>query len=182
VTNSSAGLNFFDILQTQGKYQLKPPHPYVAGAEFAGTVALGSPIPPGCPFVPGQTRVFGATQGAYATRCKANWRQCVEVPAGMGFEEAAGLFVTYPTSWAALKYRANLQKGETLLVLAAAGGVGMAAVQIGRAMGARVIAVCGSEDKLEVCKRYGADEGVNYSKEGWQKKVLKLTGGKGVDV
>lgn len=80
------------------KYQLKPTHPYVAGAEFSGLVSARSPIPPGCPFVPGVTRVFGAGQGAYAEVIKASWRACVPVPEGMGWEEAAGLFVTYPTS------------------------------------------------------------------------------------
>lgn len=126
--------------------------------------------------------MFGACQGSYATLAKADWHACVLVPDGMPLEEAAGLFVTYPTSYAALRYRANVQPGETVLVLACAGGVGMACLQIAKAMGCRVIAGCGSDEKLEVCKKWGADGGVNYSKEGWQKEVMKLTGGKGADV
>lgn len=89
----------------------QPAFPYIAGAEFSGTVSRSSPLPAGCPFVPGQTRVFGAGQGAYAEKIKVDWRSVVVVPEGMRMEEAAGLFVTYPTSYAALVLRADLQKG-----------------------------------------------------------------------
>lgn len=108
----SSALNFFDILQIQGKYQVKPPHPYVPGVEVAGVISANSPIPEGCEFVPGKTRVFGATQGAYGEVAKADFWQLLTVPEGMSFEEAAGLFITWPTSYAALKFRANLQPGE----------------------------------------------------------------------
>ncbi|POY76432.1 hypothetical protein BMF94_0631 [Rhodotorula taiwanensis] len=117
-----AGLNFFDILQIQGKYQLKPPFPWISGAEFSGVVAANSPIPKGCTFVPGKTRVFGAGQGSYAEKIKVDYRTLIEVPASMGLDAAAGLYVTMPTSYAALVNRARTQPGEWVLVHAAAGG------------------------------------------------------------
>ncbi|KAI5479950.1 zinc-binding alcohol dehydrogenase [Pseudohyphozyma bogoriensis] len=178
----ATALNFFDILQVQGLHQSKPPHPYVAGAEFAGIVSKSSPIPAGCSFVPGKTRVFGSGQGAFADTISVPWKQCLEIPDGLSMEEASGLSVTFPTSYAALVNRASLQPGETLLVHAAAGGVGLAALQIGKALGATVIATAGTPEKLDVAKRAGADYVLDYTKEGWQKECLKLTKGKGVDV
>ncbi|GAA6033248.1 hypothetical protein JCM8097_003015 [Rhodosporidiobolus ruineniae] len=177
-----AGLNFFDLLQIEGKYQHKPPFPYIAGAEFSGVVSANSPIPDGCDFVPGKTRVFGAGQGAYAEEIAVDWRKILTVPDKMGLAEAAGLYVTYPTSYAGLVNRAQTQEGEWVLVHAAAGGVGLAAVQIARALGARVIATASSQRKLDVAKRHGAEFGVDYTKEGWQKEVMKITEGHGVDV
>jgi len=178
----SAGLNFFDILQAQGKYQNQPPFPFILGSEFAGIISTTSPIPSGCPFKPGD-RVFGAGQGAYAERVATHWQQLHPVPKGMSFDEAAGLFVTWPTSYEALVGRAELKPGEWVLVHAGAGGVGLAAVQLAKALGAKVIATAGSPAKLEVCKRHGgADFVVDYKKQGWQKEVLEITGGKGVDV
>ncbi|GAA5821789.1 hypothetical protein JCM11251_001025 [Rhodosporidiobolus azoricus] len=177
-----AGLNFFDLLQIEGRYQHKPPFPYIAGAEFSGVVSANSPIPEGCDFVPGKTRVFGAGQGAYAEKIVVDWRKVLVVPSKMSLSEAAGLYVTYPTSYAGLVNRAQVKKGEWVLVHAAAGGVGLAAVQIAVALGARVIATASSAAKLAVAKRYGAEFGLDYGKEGWQKEVLKITGGKGVDV
>ncbi|KAK0529090.1 hypothetical protein OC834_000453 [Tilletia horrida] len=204
----AAGANFFDILQCAGKYQVKPPHPFVPGAELAGIISANSPIPPGCPYEPG-TRVFGAAQGSYGERVKVDWQQLVEVPEGMSLEEAATLFITWPTSYAALKFRADIQPGEWLLVHAAAGGVGLAAVQLGKKMGAKVIATAGSAEKLDICKRLGgADEVLNYRDKDWAQKVkgeqvfeyqfvesvvhrlivgpwdafAEITGGKGADV
>ncbi|KAM0750825.1 NAD(P)-binding protein [Meredithblackwellia eburnea MCA 4105] len=177
----SCAMNFFDILQVQGKHQSKPAFPYVAGAEFSGVIAPNSPIPKGCPWIPGKTRVFGSGQGAFGEVVKANWTNCHELPENMGFDEAAGLSVTYPTSYAALVNRANIQPGEFLLVHAAAGGVGLAALQIGKALGAIVIAT-GSASKLEVCKKAGADYVLDYNKEGWQNEVKKITKGHGADV
>ncbi|KAG0654266.1 hypothetical protein C6P46_001824 [Rhodotorula mucilaginosa] len=177
-----AGLNFFDILQIQGKYQLKPPFPWISGAEFSGIVSANSPIPKGCKFVPGKTRVFGAGQGSYAEKIKVDWRTVIEVPKSMGLDAAAGLYVTMPTSYAALVTRARTQPGEWVLVHAAAGGVGLAAVQIAKAIGAKVIATAGSEEKLKVAKSFGADYGINYNNEGWQKEVMKITQGHGADV
>jgi len=177
-----AGLNFFDILQVQGKYQNKPAFPWIAGCEFSGVVSANSPIPQGCAYIPGKTRVFGAGQGAYAEKIKVDWRTVIEVPDEMGLDEAAGLYITAPTSYAALVTRAKTQPGEWVLVHAAAGGVGLAAVQIAKALGARVIATAGSQAKLDVAKKYGADFTIDYRQEGWQKLVMKYTDGHGADV
>ncbi|KAI6033094.1 hypothetical protein F5J12DRAFT_798686 [Pisolithus orientalis] len=167
----SAALNFFDILQSQGKYQVKPPFPFALGAEFAGRVAIDSPIPEGCKFRPGD-RVFGMAQGLTNM-----------LPDNLSFDQGAGLYITWPTSYEALVGRAELKSGETILVNAAAGGVGIAAVQIAKAIGAIVIAAAGSSPKLDVLKQLGsADYTVDYSKPGWQKQVLQFTGGEGVDV
>ncbi|KAI0283550.1 NAD-P-binding protein [Russula brevipes] len=174
----SAGLNFFDILQSQGKYQTQPPRPFVLGAEFAGTVAAA---PEGSPYKRGD-HVFGSAQGAYGERIVARPEDVLPLPDTLSFDQGAGLFVTYPTSYEALVGRAKVQAGEWLLVLAAAGGVGISAVQIGKALGARVIA-CASPSKLDVTRTMGgADFVVDYTKDGWQKEVLKVTGGRGVDV
>lgn len=178
----SAGLNFFDILQAQGKYQTRPPLPFVFGTEFSGRISANSPIPAGCRFKAGD-RVFGAQLGAFADVVATDFDKLVPLPDNVGFDEGAGLFVTWPTSYEALVGRAELKAGEWVLVTAAAGGVGIAAVQIAKALGAKVIAAAGSSAKLEVAKKYGgADYGVDYTKAGWQKEVLKITGGKGVDV
>lgn len=178
----SAALNFFDILQSQGKYQIKPPFPFALGAEFAGRVAMDSPIPEGCSLRPGD-RVFGMGQGSLADKVVAKWRLVKVLPDNLTFDQGAGLFITWPTSYEALVGRAELKSGETVLVNAAAGGVGIAAVQIAKAIGATVIAAAGSPSKLDVCKQLGsADYTVDYSKPGWQKQVLQFTGGKGVDV
>ncbi|KAI0829943.1 alcohol dehydrogenase [Trametes gibbosa] len=178
----SAGLNYFDILQSQGKYQVQPPRPFVLGSEFAGKIAQDSPIPEGCPFRPGD-RVFGGGQGAYGEKVAAAWQNLVALPDNMSYDQGAGLYVTWPTSYEALVGRAELKPGEWVLVTASAGGVGIAAVQLAKALGAKVIAAAGSQEKLDISIRHGgADHGVNYSNEGWQKEVMKITGGKGVDV
>ncbi|KAI6121667.1 hypothetical protein F5141DRAFT_1194320 [Pisolithus sp. B1] len=182
----SAALNFFDILQSQGKYQIKPPFPFALGAEFAGRVAIDSPIPEGCNLRPGD-RVFGMGQGSLADKVVAKWKLTNVLPDNLTFDQGAGLYITWPTSYEALVGRAELKSGETVLVNAAAGGVGIAAVQIAKGsftpIGAIVIAAAGSSSKLDVCKQLGsADYTVDYSKPGWQKRVLQFTGGKGVDV
>jgi len=178
----SAGLNFFDILQAQGKHQSQPKLPFVLGTEFAGRIAVNSPIPKGCNFKPGD-RVFGAAQGAYADKLVVDYRGLLPLPKHMTFDQGAGLHVTWPTSYEGLVGRADLKAGEWVLVTASAGGVGMAAVQIAKALGAKVIAAAGSETKLKVSKEQGgADFAVDYTKPDWQKEVLKITGGKGVDV
>ncbi|KAG8912168.1 hypothetical protein FRC00_005109 [Tulasnella sp. 408] len=176
----SGGLNYYDILQVQGKYQSQPPFPWVPGAEFAGTIASSS-LPKGCPFKMGD-RVFGGGQGAYAERIVCDWRLLLKIPDGMSFDEAASLTVTWPTSYEALTGRAQLKPEEWVLVHAAAGGVGLMAVQIAKALGGKVIATAGSQDKLDVCKQYGADALINYRSYDWQKQVMQITGGKGVDV
>ncbi|OBZ67027.1 Quinone oxidoreductase-like protein 2 [Grifola frondosa] len=178
----SAGLNFFDILQSQGKYQNQPPFPFVLGTELAGRIAADSPIPAGCPFQRGD-RVFGAAQGAFGEQVAAKWTQLLPLPENMTYDQGAGLHITWPTSYEALVGRAQLKPGEWVLVTASAGGVGVAAVQLAKALGAKVIAAAGSQEKLDVSMHYGgADFGVNYTKPNWQQEVLKITGGKGVDV
>jgi len=178
----SAGLNFFDILQAQGKHQSKPALPFILGTEFAGRISPDSALPNGCQFKAGD-RVIGAATGAYADKVKANWNQLIPLPDNLSFDQGAGLFVTWPTSYEALVGRAELKPGEWVLVTASAGGVGMAAVQIAKALGAKVIAAAGSSAKLDIARTLGgADFGVDYTLPGWQKEVMKITGGKGVDV
>ncbi|KAG8932890.1 hypothetical protein FRC02_000400 [Tulasnella sp. 418] len=178
----SAGLNYFDILQVQGKYQNQPPFPWTPGVEFAGVIAANSPTPDGCKLKPGD-RVFGSMQGAYADKIACDYRAVYKMPASMTFDEASSLTITWPTSYEGLVGRAELKAAEWVLVHAAAGGVGLVAVQIAKALGAKVIATAGSADKLEVCKRLGgADEVINYRDAGWQKQVMDITKGKGVDV
>ncbi|KAG1848603.1 hypothetical protein C8R48DRAFT_729864 [Suillus tomentosus] len=178
----SSALNFFDILQAQGKYQVKPPFPFTLGAEFAGKVAEDSPIPKGCPYKPGD-RVFGQAQGCFADKVAVKWQAANKLPDNMTCDQGAGLFITWPTSYEALVGRAELKPGESILVHAAAGGVGIVAVQLAKALGATVIAAAGSQSKLDICKTYGgADYTVNYTEKDWQKEVLRITGGKGVDV
>ncbi|KAF7376173.1 hypothetical protein MSAN_00032400 [Mycena sanguinolenta] len=178
----SAGYNFFDILQAQGKHQSKPPLPFVLGSEFAGRVSHGFPIPEGCPLKPGD-RVFGAALGSFAEKVAVPVKSVMKLPDSLTFDQGAGLFVTWPTSFEALVHRAQLQPGEWVLVTAAAGGVGLAAVQLAKGLGAKVIAAAGSQDKLDIVKRYGgADYLVDYTKKGWQQDVLKITNRKGVDV
>ncbi|KAJ7158221.1 alcohol dehydrogenase [Mycena crocata] len=176
----SAGLNFFDILQAQGRYQTKPPLPFALGSEFAGKVSHGFPLPAGCPFKPGD-RVFGASQqGSYADKVAASFASFSRLKLT---RKLVGLFSTWPTSYEALVGRAKLEAGEWVLVTAAAGGVGLAAVQLAKALGAKVIAAAGSEDKLAITKKFGgADYTVNYTKPGWQKEVMEITNGKGADV
>ncbi|KAJ7680353.1 alcohol dehydrogenase [Mycena polygramma] len=178
----SAGLNFFDILQAQGRYQTKPPLPFVLGSEFAGRVSAGFPIPEGCPYKPGD-RVFGSVLGSFADQVAVDFAMVMPLPDSLTFDQGAGLFVTWPTSYEALVGRAKLQAGEWVLVTAAAGGVGIAAVQLAKGLGAKVIAAASSQEKLDIVKRYGgADYTVDYTKPGWQKEVLKITNGKGADV
>lgn len=178
----SAGLNFFDILQSQGKYQNQPPFPFVLGSEYSGKVAANSPIPKGCPFKPGD-RVFGYAQGSFAEKVAASWKHMVPLPENMTFDQGAGLHITWPTSYEALVGRAELKPNEWVLITAAAGGVGIVASQLAKALGAKVIAAAGSQEKMDVCKKHGgADYVVNYTSPNWQKQVLEITNGKGVDV
>ncbi|PYH42181.1 NADPH:quinone oxidoreductase family protein [Aspergillus saccharolyticus JOP 1030-1] len=170
----SAGTNFFDILQIQGKYQHQPALPWIGGAEFAGTVlAVPSSLRTPLRFAVGD-RVFGATQGAYATHILAPEQALLPIPAGWTFEDAAGLFVTAPTSYGALVHRANVQAGEWVLVHAAAGGVGLAAVQIAKAKGAMVIATAGTQRKRQIARQFGADYVVDYRDKSWPEQVKQL--------
>ncbi|PWN99337.1 NAD(P)-binding protein [Tilletiopsis washingtonensis] len=179
----SASLNLFDQLQVRGKYQIKKPFPYIPGTEIAGVISANSPIPDGCNWVPGKTRVFGSANGSYAEQVVAESSSLQEIPEGMSFEEASGLYVTWPTSYAALRFRANVQPGEWVLIHAGAGGVGLCAIQIAKALGAKVIATAGSDEKLKVCTEVGgADHAVNYRDKEWFKKVKEITEDHGVDV
>ncbi|KAJ1817210.1 hypothetical protein LPJ75_001785 [Coemansia sp. RSA 2598] len=178
----SVGANFFDILLVQGKYQIKPAFPFTPGAEFSGTVVRAGETADTKRFKPGD-RVFGSNPtGAYAEYIVVPEHQCFHVPGSLSFEQAAGLYITYPTSYAALVLRAKVAAGEWVLVHAAAGGVGVAAVQIAKSLGARVIAAVGSEGKFDIIKAQGADHCINYREPDWTSKVLEITGGKGVDV
>ncbi|RMJ09629.1 hypothetical protein CDV36_010758 [Fusarium kuroshium] len=178
----AAAANFFDILQIQGKYQNQPPFPWVAGAEFAGTVISAPRNNPNPKFPPG-SRVFGASQGAFATKLCAIEETLLPVPDGWSFQEAAGLFVTAPTSYGALVVRAGVKKGDYVLVHAAAGGVGLAAVQVAKAFGATVIATASTQHKLDIAKSFGADHVVSYNDPSWPAKVKALTPkSRGVDI
>lgn len=159
----AAALNFFDTLIIAGKYQLKPDLPFSPSAEFAGTIeSLGEGV---TGFAIGD-RVMGyVSYGAARERLVVRAEKLVKLPAALDFDRAAGLSVTYGTTYYALKDRAKLKAGETLAVLGAAGGVGIAAVEIGKLMGARVIACASSDDKLDFAKQHGADAGVNYERD-----------------
>ncbi len=176
----AAALNFPDVLMIEGKYQSQPPFPFVPGGEFAGVVReIGANVKA---LAPGQS-VFGSSgHGAFVEQIAIDARRLRRIPPGMSFEQAAGISTTYGTSYHALKQRADLQPGESLLVLGAAGGVGLAAVELGKAMGARVIAAASTDEKLSVAERAGADDLINYSDGELKDKVKALTNGRGVDV
>lgn len=174
--------NFFDLLQIRGKYQHQPPLPWISGSEFSGEIIAVPQDSSRRKFRVGD-KVFGAAQGGYATKVCAKEEQLMPVPKGWSYFEAAGLFVTMPTSYAGLVTRCNMKAGDWVLVHAAAGGVGLAAVQIAKALGATVIATAGSLHKLDVAKRFGADYAVDYREESWPLKVKDLTPNKrGVDI
>jgi NADPH2:quinone reductase len=186
VSVKAASLNFPDVLIIQNKYQFKPPLPFSPGSEMAGLV---KEVGEGVKGVKAGDRVIAfTTYGAFAEEVKVEAGRLVPIPEGMDYNSAAAFLLTYGTSDHALRDRAQLKAGETLLVLGAAGGVGLAAIEIGKAMGAKVIACASSADKLEVCKQHGADEVINYSggeKDGFavfRETIKQFTGGKGVDV
>ena len=176
----AAGLNFFDTLIIQNKYQFKPDLPFSPGAEIAGEVmSLGD----GVEGIQVGDRVMAySVWGGVRAEIAISQDAVIAMPDGLDFVTAAGLIVTYGTSLHALQDRADLQPGETLAVLGASGGVGQAAVEIGKAMGARVIACASSDDKLEFCRTLGADEMLNYTNEDLKTRLKELTDGKGVDV
>ncbi len=180
VSIAAAGVNFPDTLIIQGKYQYKPELPFSPGGEFAGTVkAVGEGV---AGFAPGQAVAGLVTWGAFAEEIAVDASKLMPLPAGADLTSAAAFGLTYGTSYHALKDRARLQAGETLLVLGAAGGVGLAAVELGAMMGARVIAAASSDEKLAACRAYGASETINYDREDLREAIKALTGGKGVDV
>ncbi|MET0605680.1 MAG: NADPH:quinone oxidoreductase family protein [Beijerinckiaceae bacterium] len=177
---AATALNFFDTLIIQGKYQTKPAFPFSPGAEFAGAIdAVGE----GVANVSVGQRVAGFVgHGACREMLIAPAARVVPIPDGLPEESAAGLFVTYGTSMHALRQRGELEEGETLAVLGAAGGTGLSAVEIGKLMGARVIACASSGDKLALARAHGADECINYTDEDLGARLKALTRGKGVDV
>jgi NADPH2:quinone reductase len=176
----AAGCNFFDILMVQGRYQVKPPFPFVPGAEIAGVVReVGEGVRG---FAVGDRVLSSPGMGGFAEQAVVPARGSYVLPEKMSFEAGASLPIIYPTSYAGLVDRAALQAGENLLVHAAAGGVGLAAVQIGKALGARVIGTAGGAEKCEIAKRAGADEMIDYSSEDFVPRVMELTGGRGADV
>jgi len=176
----SAGLNFPDVLIIQGKYQFQPEMPFIPGGECSGVVAsVGADV---TRFKVGDKVISMGVAGAFCEKIAANEHAVYPMPESLSFEQAAGISITYFTSYYALKQRANLKPGETLLVLGAAGGVGTTAIELGKLMGARVIAAASTEEKLELCKSLGADEVINYNEVSLKDAIKELTGGKGVDV
>lgn len=180
VSVKACGVNFPDILIIQGKYQFKPPLPFAPGGEVAGIV---KEVGEGIDSVNVGDRVIAFIGwGGFAGEVLTDTTRLIPIPADMDFTTAAAFVLTYGTSHYALKDRAQLKPGETLLVLGAAGGVGLAAVELGKVMGARVIAAASTGEKLEVCTQRGADEVINYLDEDLKVRVKELTGGNGVDV
>ncbi len=176
----AAALNFPDALIVQGLYQVKPPVPFSPGAELAGEIsALGEGV---SGFAVGDRVIAASGHGAFAEECVVDASRLMPLLPGMDFEQGAALVLTYCTSLHALKDRANLQPGETVLVLGAAGGVGLAAIEIAKAMGARVIAAASTPDKLALAREVGADETIDYEREDLRKRVEELTAKQGVEV
>ncbi|MES2909780.1 MAG: NADPH:quinone oxidoreductase family protein [Pseudomonadota bacterium] len=176
----AASLNFPDLLIVQNKYQMKPPLPFVPGSEYAGIVqAVGEGV---THLKVGQHVACLSGTGGFATHTIAPAALCMPLPAGFPFVDAAAFIMIYATSHHALVDRAQLKSGETVLVLGAAGGVGTSAIQIAKAVGARVIAAASTDEKCELCKSIGADATINYSKENLRESIKALTDGKGPDV
>jgi NADPH2:quinone reductase len=176
----AAALNFFDTLIVAGKYQVKPELPFSPASEFAGVVEF---VGAGVTTVKPGDRVAGhLSYGAARERIAVAADRLIRLPDGLDSDRAAGLIVTYGTSYYALKDRAHLAPGETLVVLGASGGVGLAAIELGKVMGARVIACASSDDKLSFARAHGADEVVNYTRENLRDALRRLGGERGIDV
>ena len=176
----ASSLNFPDALLVQGLYQVKPPLPFSPGMELAGIV---KDVGAGVRGVKSGDRVVASPgRGGFAQECVVPADRLSPLPAGMDFETGSAFVLTYCTSLHALKDCGHLQPGETLVVLGAAGGVGTSAIEVGKAMGAKVIAAASSEEKLAFCKELGADDGIDYEKSDLRQRILDLTRGKGADV
>ena len=188
IENKAASVNFPDVLMIQGLYQFQPELPFSPGGECSGTiVSIGENVED----LKVGDRVFAMTGlGAFSEKILAQKNSVVKIPDSMSFETAAALPMTYGTSLYALKQRADLKEGETLLVLGAAGGVGLATVELGKAMGAKVIAAASTQEKVDLCLKHGADEGFIYptgdlnrdQQKGLSSKIKELTGGLGANV
>ncbi len=177
---AAAGVNFPDSLIIANRYQVQPPLPFVPGGEAAGIVdAVGTGV---TRFRPGQRVAAITLHGAFADQVVVDAVKVVDIPDAMSFDIAAGFTMAYGTAAHALIQRGALRAGETVLVLGASGGVGLAAVEIARAMGARVIAAASSAEKLALACAHGADEGIDYSRESLRDRIRELTDGRGVDV
>lgn len=176
----AAGCNFSDILMMKGEYQVKPPLPFIPGGEVGGIVLeIGAKV---TGLNPGDRVLSRCALGGYAEEVVAPAATTLQLPEALSFAAGAALSTVYPTSYAALVWRAPVKEGETLLVHAAAGGVGLSAVQIGKALGARVIATAGGAEKLEHARRAGADVLVDYRNEDFVARVMDETAGRGADV
>jgi NADPH2:quinone reductase len=180
ISVKASGVNFPDVLIIQNKYQVKPTLPFSPGSEVAGVVkAVGDNV---TGVKPGDDVFAFTTYGGFAEEVKTDATRLLPIPSGMSYTTAAAFGLTYATSDHALRDRGELKAGETLLVLGAAGGVGLAAVEIGKVLGARVIASASSDDKLAVCREHGADDTINYATEDLRERIKSLTGSKGADV
>jgi NADPH2:quinone reductase len=176
----ACSVNFPDVLIIQNLYQFKPPLPFSPGAEIAGVV---SAVGPGVDGIAVGDRVLASTGwGGLTEKIAIGAGTAIPIPEGIDFADASAFLYAYGTSHYALKDRANLQPGENLVVLGAAGGVGLAAVELGSVMGATVIAAASSDDKLELCRKRGASETINYATEDLKTRIRDLTGGAGADV
>ncbi len=176
----AAGCNFSDILMMKGEYQVKPPLPFIPGGEVGGVVLeVGAKV---TGLAPGDRVLSRCALGGYAEEVVSPAATTLRLPEGLSFAAGAALSTVYPTSYAALVWRAPVKQGETLLVHAAAGGVGLSAVQIGKALGARVIATAGGAEKLELARRAGADVLIDYRTEDFVARVMDDTEGRGADV
>ncbi len=180
VSVKAASVNFPDVLIIQNKYQVKPPLPFSPGSEMAGIVkSVGEGVTNAKP----GDRVIGfSSYGAFAEECLVPAARLVPMPREMDFATGAAFLLTYGTSHHALRNRTKVEAGENLLVLGASGGVGLAAIEIGKILGARVIACASSDDKLAVCREHGADETINYAAEDLREGIKRATGGKGADI
>jgi len=176
----ACGINFPDTLIIQGLYQYKPELPFSPGSDVAGIVeSVGDKV---TQFKPGDEVVAMTGWGGFAEKAAVDVNTCFPKPPGMSMVNAASFLMAYGTSYYALKQRGQLKEGDTLLVLGASGGVGLTAVELGKLLGARVIAAASTADKLAVCQEYGADELINYTEEDLKARVKELTGNKGADV
>jgi len=176
----AAGINFPDILMIKGLYQVKIKPPFIPGNEAAGIVsAVGEGV---SHYQPGDRVMVIPDGAAFAELCAVPVERVIPIPASLGFEQAAGFTITYGTSYHALKQAADVRAGDTVLILGAAGGVGISAVEIAKAMGARVIAAASSAEKLDFACSAGADETINYTEESLKDRCKALSNGKGVDV